>query len=294
MMAHEITMLLSGVLRQIRLIAPYWAIGLLVGSLISVYLAGKISERMLALSSKGRGLWQICVASLLGIVSPLCMFGTIPVIAALGKKGLPGFLLAAFMVSSVMLNPNLLFLTIVLGRNLALMRFAFCFLGGALAGVLVLRFCGDTQMFKIQRFAAEGPGQAKTLLPDLLKAARVTAPYLLVGIALTAVLDRYIPPEWIYRMFGARRGLGVLFATTLSVPLYACGGGVIPLINAWLHAGMGRGDALAFMLAGPATKINSISAVKMILGGRNFLIYLTFCIAFAAAVGLFVEFVLGG
>jgi len=84
----------------------------------------------------------------------------------------------------------------------------------------------------------------------------------------------------------------VLFATTLSIPLYACGGGVIPLINAWLHAGMGRGDALAFMLAGPATKINSLSAVKMILRGRVFAVYLAYCLVFAVVAGLVVEVVL--
>ena len=293
-MAHEVTMLLSGIWRQIQLIAPYWAAGLMVGSLVSVYLSGKISAKMSGLShTKGLRLLHICIASLLGIASPLCMFGTVPVIAALGKKGLPGYLLATFMVSSVMLNPNLLMLTVVLGRNLAFIRFAFCFGAGALAGVLVLMLGGEKKLFLFERFKTQEKITRKSFLPDLAKAVRITAPYLLFGIALTAVLDRYIPPEWIYGMFGARRGLGVLFATTLSIPLYACGGGVIPLINAWLHAGMGRGDAIAFMLAGPASKINSLSAVKMILGRRGFVVYLAYCLSFAVVAGLFVEVVLG-
>ena len=291
-MTHEVIMLLSGIWRQIQLIAPYWAAGLLAGSLVSVYLSGKIAAKMSGLThAKGTRLPHICIASFLGIASPLCMFGTVPVIAALGKKGLPGYLLAAFMVSSVMLNPNLLLLTVVLGRNLALMRFLFCLAAGVLAGVLVRLLAKDRKLFSHERFEPREPDGQKSLLPDLTKAMRITAPYLLFGVALTAVLDRYIPPEWIYGMFGARRGLGVLFATTLSVPLYACGGGVIPLINAWLHAGMGRGDALAFMLAGPATKINNLSAVKMILGRRVFAVYLAYCLGFAVVVGLIVEVV---
>jgi len=289
-MAHEVTMLLSGIWRQLQLIAPYWAAGLLVGSFASVYLLDKIAVKMSGLSgAKGSRLPHICIASFLGIASPLCMFGTVPVIAALGKKGLPAYLLAAFMISSVMLNPNLLMLTAVLGRNLALMRFVFVLVAGVLAGVLVRLLGEKKQLFLFERFEPQGKCAKKSFLSDLAKAFRITAPYLLFGVALTAVLDRYIPPEWIYGMFGARRGLGVLFATTLSIPLYACGGGVMPLINAWLHAGMGRGDALAFMLAGPATKINSLSAVKMILGRRVFVVYLVYCLVFAITVGLLVE-----
>ncbi|MCL2857257.1 MAG: permease [Oscillospiraceae bacterium] len=292
-MAHEITMLLSGIWRQLQLISPYWVAGLLVGSLVSVYLSGKIATKVSGLTgAKGLRLPHICAASLLGIASPLCMFGTVPVIAALGKKGLPAYLLAAFMVSSVMLNPNLLLLTVVLGRNLALMRFAFVLVAGVLAGVLVRLFGDGKRLFLFERFKAEGEQIKKSILHDLVKAFRVTAPYLLLGVALTAVLDRYIPPEWIYGMFGARRGLGVLFATTLSIPLYACGGGVIPLINAWLHVGMGRGDALAFMLAGPATKINSLSAVKMILGRRIFAVYLAYCLVFSMVAGLLIEWMM--
>ena len=292
-MMHEINMLLSGIWFQLGLIAPYWAAGLIAGSLVSVYLSARISGRLEALSSGGLGLPQICAASVLGILSPLCMYGTVPVIAALGKKGMPGHLLAAFMISSVLLNPNLLLLTVALGRNLALMRAVSCLLAGVLAGLLVRLFCRGRKLFLTERFEAGGRGGKKKFLPDLLRAARITAPYLLLGITLTALTDRYIPPEWIYGMFGGRRGLGVLFATTLSVPLYACGGGAIPLINAWLHVGMGRGDALAFMLAGPATKITSLSAVKMILGGRVFALYLAYCIAFAVVAGLLVNFVFG-
>ncbi|MCL2227276.1 MAG: permease [Oscillospiraceae bacterium] len=291
-MMHEITMILSGIWSGLRLIAPYWAAGLVLGSLISVYLSQKITGRMLALSSRGLGLWQIGVAAALGILSPLCMFGTVPVIAALGKKGLPGHLLVAFMISSILLNPNLLLMTAVLGTDLAMTRLALCFIAGALAGVLAKALFGGKEIFALERFEAGELNKKKKLLQDLLKAFRITAPYLLLGITLTALLDRYIPPQWIHRLFGANLALGVLFATTLSIPMYACGGGVIPLIHAWLHAGMGRGDAISFMLAGPATKINNLSAVKMVLGRKNFIIYLAYVIAYAALAGIAVELIL--
>jgi len=272
-------------------LAPYWASGLIAGSLISVYLSERIAEKMTNLASgKGRIL-AICIASLLGIASPLCMYGTIPIIVAFGHKKVPQHLLATFMVSSVLLNPNLLLLSFVLGVEIALARLFLAFLCGILAGTLVLILFKDKSLFSFERFSLNNKTK-KTFLPDLFKAFRITAPYLLIGITLTVLFSRYIPPEWIASMFGTRNGLGVLFATSLSIPLYACGGGTIPLIRAWLFAGMGVGDALAFMIAGPATKITSLSAVKMILGARHFLLYLTYCIGFAIMAGLFVDLVL--
>jgi len=265
------------------MIAPYWMIGLTAGSLISVYLSGHIAAKVATLAAER--FWVICLAAFLGIASPLCMFGTVPLIAALGQKGVPQHVLAAFMVSSVLLNPNLWLVSFVLGLDIAAIRLGLAFLCGILAGMIVLYFFKGRQVFSFDRFAAEESKKKKRFLSDLAKAFRMTAPYLIFGITLTALGERYIPPEWIAGMFGVRRGLGVLFATTLSVPLYICGAGTIPLIRAWLVAGMGAGDAMAFMIAGPATKINNLSAVKMILGGKHFLLYLAFMAGFAVLAG---------
>jgi uncharacterized membrane protein YraQ (UPF0718 family) len=96
--------------------------------------------------------------------------------------------------------------------------------------VAVLYGFKHRELFSFGKF--DDVKKKRKFLPDLLKAFRITAPYLLLGVTLTALGERYIPPEWIANMFGARRGLGVLFATTLSVPLNICGAGTIPLIRA--------------------------------------------------------------
>ena len=293
---YEITMLLTSIWFQFKQIAPYWASGLIAGSLVSVFLSDKITEKMTKLISGKYNLIHVCLASLLGIVSPLCMYGTVPIIAALGLKGVSQHLLVTFMVSSILLNPNIFFLSFALGTNIALIRFVLCFLSGILAGTLVYLLFRNKKFFTFEHFApkedlpqqdcTQTDKQKKRFFPNLFKAFRITAPYLLIGLTLTALFDRYVPPEWVATMFGSKRGLGVLFAATLSIPLYACGGGTIPLINAWMHAGMGAGDAMTFMLAGPAVKINNLSAVKMILGIKHFFIYLVYSLAFAILCGI--------
>ena len=75
-------------------------------------------------------------------------------------------------------------------------------------------------------------------------------------------------------------------AATIGVPLYACGGGTIPLLQQWLVSGMSMGSAAAFMVTGPATKITNLGALKIVLGIRRFVLYLAFVMAFSLLTGL--------
>lgn len=116
--------------------------------------------------------------------------------------------------------------------------------------------------------------------------------YFLIGIVLSASFQRYVPSDVIADLFGDNKAFGVLMAATIGVPLYACGGGTIPLLQAWLYDGMSLGSAAAFMITGPATKITNLGAVKIVLGIRRFIIYLLFVILFSMISGLAVNGVL--
>lgn len=89
-------------------IAPYWIVGIAIGSLVSVFAKDKIHGLFSDMKNKDSGLMGITIASFLGILSPLCMYGTIPVAASFAQKGVKEDLLAAFMMSSVLLNPQLI------------------------------------------------------------------------------------------------------------------------------------------------------------------------------------------
>lgn len=93
-------------------------------------------------------------------------------------------------------------------------------------------------------------------------------------------------------VFGGNKAFGVLMAATVGVPLYACGGGTIPLLQGWLLDGMSLGSAAAFMVTGPATKITNLGAVKIVLGVRRFVLYLAYVMAFSFIAGLAVNHIL--
>ncbi|WP_461248657.1 permease, partial [Treponema sp. R6D11] len=94
---------------QFEQIFRYWAIGMALGSFISVFGKEKIHEMFSSLREKKLGFLGVIPASLLGIASPLCMYGTIPIAASFAEKGMEEDWLAAFMMSSILLNPQLLF-----------------------------------------------------------------------------------------------------------------------------------------------------------------------------------------
>lgn len=63
---------------QFEQIFGYWLVGMLIGSFISVFAKGTIHETVKKLQMRRvRGL-GIVAGGILGVASPLCMYGTIP------------------------------------------------------------------------------------------------------------------------------------------------------------------------------------------------------------------------
>jgi uncharacterized membrane protein YraQ (UPF0718 family) len=268
-----------------------------LGSLISVFGKEKIHSIFAAMQGKKLGLLGVIPASLLGIASPLCMYGTIPIAASFAEKGMREDWIAAFMMGSILLNPQLLFYSAALGSAALLIRFVSCFLCGTAAGLCVKFFFKDKKFFRFTGFESISnhdvdPNPFLRLLKNFLRNIKATGLYFLIGIALSALFQRYVPADSMSALFGRNSGFGVLMAATIGVPLYVCGGGTIPLLAEWLRNGMGMGSAAAFMLTGPATKITNLGAVKIVLGIKNFLLYLLFIVVFALVSGLVIDAVI--
>ena len=72
---------------QIRQIAPYWALGIVLGSVVSVFGKKAIHGAFAKIGRRRTGWLGVIPASLLGIASPLCMYGTIPIAASFSEQG---------------------------------------------------------------------------------------------------------------------------------------------------------------------------------------------------------------
>ena len=281
---------------QFRQIFMYWILGMALGSVVSVFGKEKINELFTALKNKKIGIFGVIPASLLGIASPLCMYGTIPIAASFAEKGMEEDWIAAFMMSSILLNPQLLFYSAALGLPALVVRFVSCFLCGAAAGIAV-RFLFRNKPFFL--FAAFGnmsnrdtdPNILLRLLKNFGRNIRTTGLFFLAGIVLSALFQRFVPQETFAKLFGNNRGFGLLMAATVGVPMYVCGGGTIPLLQAWMQNGMSMGSAASFMISGPAMKITNLGALKIVLGIKHFVFYIFFSVIFALICGFTLDYI---
>ncbi|MDR2731540.1 MAG: permease [Treponema sp.] len=282
---------------QFEQIFKYYVLGMILGSLISVFGKEKIHSLFTAMREKDWGFLGIIPASLIGIASPLCMYGTIPIAASFAEKGMEEDWLAAFMMSSILLNPQLLFYSAALGKTALVIRFVSCFLCGITAGLLI-RFCfKDKKYFSFKNFGEvvnrdTDPKLFLRFLKNLWRNLKATGPFFLLGVVLSAIFQRYVPEEFMASLFGKHRYFGLLMAATVGVPLYVCGGGTIPLLVSWMGSGMSLGSASAFMITGPAMKITNLGAVKIILRLKDFALYIVFSVLFALLTGFFIDFVI--
>lgn len=279
---------------QLRQILPYFLAGIVLGSVISVFVKDRIHDLFRSLGNKKLGVLGVIPASILGIASPLCMYGTIPIAASFSKSGIKDDWLAAFMMSSILLNPQLIIYSTALGGTALAIRVVSCFICGIAAGIMVRIFYKDKPFFNFSGFDEPksrdtDPNLFIRLLKNIWRNIKATGLWFLAGVILSALFQRYVPSEFVAGLFGENEGFGVLMAATIGVPLYACGGGTIPLLIQWLADGMSMGSAAAFMITGPATKITNLGAVKIVLGIKRFILYIAFVMIFSLATGVLIN-----
>jgi uncharacterized membrane protein YraQ (UPF0718 family) len=121
----------------------------------------------------------------------------------------------------------------------------------------------------------------------LLTLPRDLFPALLMGLVLAAIISSVVPQEFFDAIPGGRFGT-YLAMTLVSLPLYVCSTGSIPLAFSFLAAGLSPGAVLLFLIAGPATNTATVTALWSILGGRATIGYIVSIIltAWGAAYAL--------
>ena len=282
---------------QLKQILPYWIMGMVLGSVISVFIKDKIHGAVHKMSEHKLGVIGIFIASILGIASPLCMYGTIPLAASFSRKGIRDDWLAAFMMSSILLNPQLIIYSMALGKEVLAVRIITCFIMGITAGLILRYVYRGKSFFNFEGFAERAshdtdPNLFIRLLKNIGRNFKATGLYFLFGVLLSALFQRYVPADDFAKLFGSENeGFGLLMAATIGVPLYACGGGTIPLLQQWLYSGMSIGSAASFMLTGPSTKITNLGALKIVLGIKNFVLYILYVMLFSLISGFVVNLI---
>ena len=279
---------------QIVFLFPYWILGIFIGSAVSVFVKDKIHNFFIKFQNKKWDIIGLFIASICGILSPVCMYGTIPIIASFAEKGIREDFLAAFMVSSILLNPQLIIYTTALGYEIVLLRIFSCLICGILAGLFIQLFFKNKNFFNFSNFQSQKSKKIKqptliTYLKDIVKNIKITGTYFFIGIFLASIFTKYFPTNILIDYLGKNTQFNIIIAILASIPLYICGGGTIPILATWIHSGMSNGSVIAFMTTGASTKITNLSAVKIILGIKHLLFYLLFILSYSFILGFMID-----
>lgn len=262
-------------------IGPY----LLISIGISVATTRLLRGRRLLISSRNEVL-SVVSAACVGLVSPLPTYAAIPIALSLMPAGVPFSAVIAFVISSPLMNPSVFFLTATeLGMEMAIARTATAFVLGTAGGLLVKTIFRS--LSRASTSASDSPHRLeRTLLMDIWKTFHYTAKYFSIAILLSAAVKALVPPQAVADLLGSHATTGTLLAVGLGVPFYSCGGAAIPFMETLMGLGMSKGATLAFCIAGPATKLETLYAFKTLLGVKVLLFYVALTFVFACLVGL--------
>ena len=291
---------LRGVYIYFREIYPYVILGSLLGEALKFTSWTKIIYKF----TTKRPRLAVLAATILGILSPLCTYGTVPVLIALYGAGVSVAPLISFLAASSMMNPQLFIMTAGgLGMKMAVVRlicvFAFSFLCGVLAHFLPKRFVvrGDLVDAEEEQSCGSECG-ADAVLSRTKKKFTVRAytvsfvknlwfvtRMMTLGISIAAFVD-LLPLSLMFGQANTDTVIGVVTAAMAGIPVYACGGGTIPMVASLMARGLSGGSAIAFLTVGPATRITSLAAVAAVFRKRFLALYVAVLLVFSVSVGM--------
>lgn len=306
-----------GIVAELRDVFPYFLVGILLAGYLRTY---KIAVKLQA-SLRRYGALSVVVASFVGIITPLCACGTLTTAISLLFAGLPLAPVMAILVTSPLMSPSTYLLTLNdLGPEWTVIRTIAAFTMGIFAGyvthLLSLRGfdkggvfvdggivrgdfhdedypderlrCNCRQRFG-NRVAVRTSNKFIIFLAKSVEMVGVVGKYILVGVIIGAIVERYMPYEWIYRFFGTEDPLNILWVTLGTVPIFLhqiSASSILVHIKQTLNGTLDAGAALAFMIGGPVTAIPTMVLFWTVFKRRFFVLYLSVCLVGTIAISL--------
>lgn len=122
--------------------------------------------------------------------------------------------------------------------------------------------------------------------------AKQILPLLFYGVLIAGALlgrpdhEGLIPSEWVSYAVGGNSLWANLFASVVGAFMYFATLTEVPILQGLIGSGMGKGPALALLLAGPAISFPNMLVIRSVLGTRKTLVYVLLVIAMATLSGL--------
>ncbi len=292
-----VVQLLQNVLTEtVRLfieISPYLIMGFFFAGLLHVLLGEEYIKKHFAVS----GAMASVKAAVFGVPLPVCSCGVIPLAESLRREGASKSATMSFLVSTPSSGVDSIFATYALmGPVYAVFRPIASFLSGILVGI-VTHWQERRETPEPAAAAAAGVNKKerkKSIKEVFVYGFRVIpseiAKWLILGVVIGGAISALVPADFGSRYLSSPL-LSYVVILLISIPLYVCATGSIPIAASLIAKGVLPGAALALLIAGPATNTVTISFLYKKMGAKITAIYILSIVTVSVASGLLFDWI---
>jgi uncharacterized membrane protein YraQ (UPF0718 family) len=115
---------------------------------------------------------------------------------------------------------------------------------------------------------------------------KLITPWLLIGVFVAGMIKTLIPETLIQKWLGGNSLRSNLIASLFGALMYFATLTEVPIIRAFLDMGMGRGPALALLLAGPALSLPSMIVIVRVMGAKKGMTYILLVAIMSTIIGM--------
>ncbi len=237
---------------------------------------------------RGSRLSQAARGMAFGLPLPVCSCGVVPLYRSIVVAGVPPTAAMAFLIATPELSLDAVLITLpLLGGEFTVARVAAAAAVALGTGWFVGRFASRLVP---QGAAAAGAGTKPPLASRLRtglaqglgEVVDSTAPWILVGLALAALVHGFVGTRWSELV---PPGFEVEIMALVGMPVYVCAAGATPLVAVLVLNGVSPGAALAFLITGPATNVTTLGVLTRLHGRRIALLFAACVVVITVLLG---------
>ncbi len=288
-----ITTFLNDFVKILGEMAPYLLLGFFFAGLLYAF----IPQKKIELYFNGKSLKSSALASIFGIPLPLCSCGVIPTGMAFYKNGASKGGTVSFLISTPQTGVDSILATFsLMGLPFAIIRPFAALVTGITGGLITGVVTKNEPEKKTYQEQAEKNRTLSQKIVDVFRYGFVEfiqdiSKWLVIGLVLAAIISALIPNDF-FELLNMPSIVQMLLILVVSVPLYICATGSIPLAAILILKGVSPGAAFVLLMAGPATNAATITMIGKVLGKKSLISYLSTIIAGAIGFGLIIDYAL--